>query len=73
MLAVLKRVEEYLLKEEQLLLDPEYLYLEPDHFTVELCLVPGHREEAPPGALKTAGVSSGTCGSSGSGGCCISL
>ena len=47
MLAVLKRVEEYLLKEEQLLLDPEYLYLEPDHFTVELCLVPGHREEAP--------------------------
>ena len=28
-LAVLKRVEEYLLKEEQLLLDPEYLYLEP--------------------------------------------
>ena len=46
-LAVLKRVEEYLLKEEQLLLDPEYLYLEPDHFTVELCLVPGHREEAP--------------------------
>ena len=25
-LAVLKRVEEYLLKEEQLLLDPEYLY-----------------------------------------------
>ena len=25
------------------------------------------------GALKTAGVSSGTCGSSGSGGCCISV
>ena len=46
-LAVLGRVEEYLLKEEQLLLDPEYVYLEPDRFTVELCLVPGHQEEAP--------------------------
>lgn len=51
-LAVLKRVEEYLLKEEQLLLDPEYLYLEPDHFTVELCLVPGHRGRGAAGALK---------------------
>lgn len=46
-LAVLGRVEEYLLKEEQLLLDPAYVYLEPDRFTVELCLVPGHREETP--------------------------
>ena len=55
MLAVLKRVEEYLLKEEQLLLDPEYLYLEPDHFTVELCLVPGHREEAPQALSKLLG------------------
>lgn len=54
-LAVLKRVEEYLLKEEQLLLDPEYLYLEPDHFTVELCLVPGHREEAPQALSKLLG------------------
>lgn len=54
-LAVLKRVEEYLLKEEQLLLDPEYLYLEPDHFTVELCLVPGHREETPQALSKLLG------------------
>ena len=54
-LAVLKRVEEYLLKEEQLLLDPEYLYLEPDHFTVELCLVPGHREEKPQALSKLLG------------------
>ena len=48
-------MEEYLLKEEQLLLDPEYLYLEPDHFTVELCLVPGHREEAPQALSKLLG------------------
>lgn len=54
-LAVLKRVEEYLLKEEQLLLDPEYLYLEPDRFTVELCLVPGHREETPQALSKLLG------------------
>ncbi len=54
-LAVLKRVEEYLLKEEQLLLDPEYLYLEPDRFTVELCLVPGHREETPRALSKLLG------------------
>ena len=54
-LAVLKRVEEYLLKEEQLLLDPEYLYLEPDQFTVELCLVPGHREETPQALSKLLG------------------
>ena len=54
-LAVLKRVEEYLLKEEQLWLDPEYVYLEPDRFTVELCLVPGHREETPKALSKLLG------------------
>lgn len=54
-LAVLKRVEDYLLKEEQLLLDPEYVYLEPDRFTVELCLVPGHREETPQALSKLLG------------------
>lgn len=46
-LAVLGRIEEYLLKEEMLLLEPDYMYLEPDQFIVELCLVPGHVEEIP--------------------------
>ncbi len=46
-LAVLGRIEEYLLKEEMLLLEPDYMYLEPDQFIVEFCLVPGHVEEIP--------------------------
>lgn len=54
-LAVLGRVEEYLLKEEQLLLDPEYLYLEPDRFTVEICMVPGYQEETPQALSKLLG------------------
>ena len=46
-LAVLKRVEEYLLKEEQLLLDPEYLYVDPENLKVWLCLVPGRECDFP--------------------------
>lgn len=46
-LGVLKRVEEYLLKDEQILLDPEYIYIEPDRFTVNLCLIPGYSEDTP--------------------------
>lgn len=46
-MGVIRRVEEYLLKEEQLLLDPEYIYIEPDQFTVNLCLVPGYTQDTP--------------------------
>ena len=44
-LGVLKRVEEYLLKDEQILLDPEYIYIDPDQFTINLCLIPGYLED----------------------------
>lgn len=44
-LGVLKRVEEYLLKDEQILLDPEYIYIDLDQFTINLCLIPGYLED----------------------------
>ncbi len=46
-LGIIKRVEEYLLKDEQILLEPEYIYIEPDRFTVNLCLIPGYSEDTP--------------------------
>lgn len=45
--AVLKRTEEYLLKEEQILLEPEYIYITPDSFAVYLCLIPGYKSDFP--------------------------
>lgn len=44
-LAVLERIEKYLLKGEQLLLNPEYLYVDPDSFRLGLCLVPGRESD----------------------------
>ena len=46
-LAVLGRIDEYLLREEQLLLEPEYIYLEPDCFQPSLCLLPGFSCDLP--------------------------
>ena len=47
LIAVLRRIEEYLLKEEQLLLDPEYIYVDPNGFHASLCLVPGMEGDLP--------------------------
>lgn len=44
---VLRRIEEFLLKEEQILLDPGYIYIEPEDFSVFFCLVPGYRQSFP--------------------------
>lgn len=42
LLAIVSRMEEYLLKEDQILLDPDYIYAEPDRLTIELCFLPGY-------------------------------
>lgn len=47
LIAVLRKIEEYLLKEEQLLLDPEYIYVDPNGFHASLCLVPGMEGDLP--------------------------
>lgn len=47
LIAVLRKIEEYLLKEEQLLLDPEYIYVAPNGFHASLCLVPGMEGDLP--------------------------
>lgn len=44
---VLRRIEEFLLKEEQILLEPGYIYIEPEDFSVFFCLVPGYRQSFP--------------------------
>lgn len=46
-LAVVGRIEAYLLTEDRILLDPDYIYVEPDRFTVELCLLPGYQGNWP--------------------------
>lgn len=44
---MLRRTEEYLLKEEQILLEPDYIYVEPEDFAVFFCLLPGYSQSFP--------------------------
>ena len=70
-LAVLKRVEEYLLGTA--FAGSGISVSGTRSFYCGIMSGSGASGRGAAGALKTAGVSSGTCGSSGSGGCCISL